>query len=131
MYFQVNGIIIDLEHNIVSALGSLDTAVTLTTPEDIGALTAEIVFYEPCIRNQIVYLAGDTVTYGEVANKLESVLQRTFQRREWTVPELMTELADDQSNHIKKYRTVFAQGRGVAWEKDTSFNGLMKISLQT
>lgn len=128
MYFQVNGIIIDLEQNIISALGSLDTAVTLTTPEDIGALTAEIVFYEPRIRNKIVYLAGDTVTYGEVANKLESVLQRTFQRREWTVPELKAELADDPSNHIKKYRAVFAQGRGVAWEKDTSFNDLMKIS---
>lgn len=120
--------VVNLEDNIVSALGSLDTAVTLTTPEDIGALTAEIVFCEPRIRNQIVYLAGDTVTYGEVANKLESVLQRTFQRREWTVSELKAELAEDPGNHIKKYRAVFAQGRGVAWDKDVSFNHRMKIN---
>jgi len=120
--------VVNLEDNIVSALGSLDTAVTLTTPEDIGALTAEIVFSEPRIRNRIVYLAGDTVTYGDVANKLELVLQRTFQRREWTVPQLKSELAEDPSNHIKKYRAVFAQGRGVAWEKEASFNHLMKIS---
>ena len=38
---------VDLEKSEVRALGDLDTAVTLTTPNDIGALTAEIVFAEP------------------------------------------------------------------------------------
>ncbi len=54
--------VVDLENSEVHALGSLDTAVTLTTPDDIGVLTAEIVFFEPTIRNEIVFLAGDTVT---------------------------------------------------------------------
>lgn len=35
-----------------------DTAVTLTTPDDIGVLTAEIVFYEPTISNEIVFPGG-------------------------------------------------------------------------
>ena len=39
--------VVDLQNNAVHALGSLDTAVTLTTPDDIGALTAAIVFAQP------------------------------------------------------------------------------------
>ncbi len=38
--------VVDLENNEVHALGSLDNAVTLTTPDDIGVLTAEIMFFE-------------------------------------------------------------------------------------
>ena len=114
--------VVDLQKNVVNALGSLDTKVTLTTPDDIGALTAEVVFAQPMIRNEIVYLAGDTVTYGEVADKLQSVLGRPFTKAEWTVSQLKSELAQDPDNHIKKYRAVFAEGRGVAWPKRDSFN---------
>ncbi|MBB5319391.1 aromatic alcohol reductase [Tunturibacter empetritectus] len=114
--------VVDLERSEVHALGTLDTAVTLTTPDDIGALTAEIVFAEPTIRNEIVYLAGDTVTYGEVADKLEAALHRPFSRSEWTVPFLMEELARDPQDMMRKYRAAFALGRGVAWSKDWTFN---------
>ncbi|MEG3175725.1 aromatic alcohol reductase [Sphingomonas sp. RB3P16] len=114
--------VVDLDKNAVHALGSLDTAVTLTTPDDIGLLTAEIVFFEPTIRNEIVFLAGDTVTYGEVADALEAALGRRFSRSEWTVPFLMDELANDPTNMMCKYRAAFAQGRGVAWDKAKTFN---------
>ncbi|MEV5021615.1 aromatic alcohol reductase [Sphingobium sp. LMA1-1-1.1] len=114
--------VVDLKNGAVHALGSLDTAVTLTTPDDIGVLTAEIVFFEPTIRNEIVFLAGDTVTYGEVADKLEAALGRPFSRSEWTVPFLMEELARDPQNMMRKYRAAFAQGRGVAWDKAGTFN---------
>jgi NmrA-like family protein len=113
---------VDLKNDTVNALGSLDTAVTVTTPEDIGALTAEILFTQPRIRNEIIYLAGDTVTYGELADTLEDVLQRPFQRKEWTVPFLLKQLAGDPDNMTAKYRAVFAQGRGVAWDKSETFN---------
>jgi len=114
--------VVDLENSAVHALGSLDTAVTLTTPDDIGTLTAEVVFAEPVIRNEIVFLAGDTVTYGEVADTLEMTLERPFSRSEWTVPFLMEELARDPQNMMSKYRAAFAQGRGVAWDKAGTFN---------
>ncbi|CAO3383045.1 Putative oxidoreductase [Azospirillum argentinense] len=114
--------VVDLEKDAVHALGSLDTAVTLTTPDDIGALTAEVVFAEPTIRNEIVFLAGDTVTYGEVADTLEMALGRPFSRSEWTVPFLMEELARDPQNMMRKYRAAFAQGRGVAWDKAGTYN---------
>lgn len=114
--------VVDLENSEVHALGSLDTAVTLTTPDDIGILTAEIVFFEPTIRDEIVFLAGDTVTYGEAADKLEAALGRPFKRSVWTVPFLMDELANDPKNMMRKYRAAFAIGRGVSWPKAGTFN---------
>ncbi|WP_144958908.1 aromatic alcohol reductase [Pseudomonas oryzihabitans] len=117
--------VVDLVTDTVRALGSLDTQVTLTTPEDIGRLTAEIVFFEPRFRNEIVYVAGDTLAYGELAGLLERVLQRPFSTQVWTLPQLLDELEkepDEQLKHIWKYRAVFAQGRGVAWPMETTFN---------
>jgi len=114
--------VVDLQNDAVHAIGSLDTAVTLTTPDDIGALTAEIVFTTPRIRNEIVFLAGDTVTYGEVADKLQAGLGRPFSRSEWSEQYLLDELARDPTNMMRKYRAAFAQGRGVAWDKRGTFN---------
>ncbi|MGF6351996.1 aromatic alcohol reductase [Variovorax sp. W2I14] len=121
--------VVDLQNDAVHALGSLDTAVTLTTPDDIGALTAAIVFAKPRIRNEIVYLAGDTVTYGEVADKLQAALGRPFTRSEWSEQYLLDELARDPHNMMRKYRAVFAQGRGVAWEKSGTFNQRRAIAV--
>ncbi|HCD6626069.1 TPA: aromatic alcohol reductase [Pseudomonas aeruginosa] len=123
--------VVDFDNDTVNALGSLENSVTLTTPEDIGALTAEIVFFEPCFRNEIVYLSGDTVSYGQVANILENALGRPFKTNVWTVPYLMDELRKDPTHHIKKYRAVFAQGRGVAWPKAGTFNEQQSIPVTT
>jgi hypothetical protein len=46
--------VVDLARETVHALGSWDTAVTVTAPEDIGVLTAEILLAEPRIANQVV-----------------------------------------------------------------------------
>jgi hypothetical protein len=125
--FEPGSGMVDLTTDTVNALGSLGTAVTLTTPEDIGVLTAEILFDKPRIVNEIVYVAGDTVTYGEVADTLESTLGRPFKRTVWTVPVLLDELAADPDNMTRKYRAVFAQGRGVAWDKTGTFNCRRRI----
>ncbi|MBP2391079.1 hypothetical protein JOF40_002204 [Aeromicrobium fastidiosum] len=127
--FDAGSGMVDPANSTVNALGSLDTAVTVTTPEDIGVLTAEILFSEPRIRNEIVFLAGDTVTYGELANILEDVLQRPFERVEWTVPFLLDQLASNPTDMTSKYRAVFAQGRGVAWDKDETFNARRGIAV--
>ncbi|CAA9347428.1 Putative oxidoreductase [uncultured Leptolyngbya sp.] len=114
--------VVDLALNTVHALGSWETAVTVTTPEDIGTLTAQICFAEPRIANSIVYTAGDTITYGRLADLVETVLGREIKREAWSVPYLQDELAKDPEDSLKKYRVVFAQGRGVAWEIEKTFN---------
>ncbi|WP_336356967.1 aromatic alcohol reductase [Pseudomonas granadensis] len=123
--------VVDFDNNTINALGSLDNSVTLTTPEDIGALTAEIVFFEPRFRNEIVYLSGDTLSYGQIAGILERALGRPFKSDVWTVAYLMDELKKDPTHHIKKYRAVFAQGRGVAWPKAGTFNERQSIAVTT
>lgn len=69
-----------------------------------------------------MYLAGDTVTYGEVADKLQAALGHPFSRSEWSEEYLPGELARDPRNMMRKYRAAFAQGRGVAWDKSGTFN---------
>lgn len=114
--------VVDLARDTVHALGGWDTAVTVTTPEDIGALTSEILFAEPRIVNRVVYTAGDTITYARLADTVDSVLGRKARRVEWSVPMLKDQLAEDPDNVIKKYRLVFAEGKGVSWPVDKTFN---------
>lgn len=120
--------VVDLGRNTVNALGSWDNGVTVTTADDIGALTTEIVFTEPRIVDQIVYLAGDTVTYRQLADEIDELLDLNVDRTEWSVPDLKRELADDPDNSIKKYRAVFAEGKGVAWDKSQTFNAQRGIA---
>ncbi|AEM51386.1 aromatic alcohol reductase [Stenotrophomonas maltophilia] len=121
--------VIDLPGRRVNALGTASNAVTLTTPEDIGAMTAQIVFHLPPFRNEIVYLAGDTVRYEELPAILEGHFGAHFELAVWGVPQLMKELADDPTNMIKKYRAAFAQGRGVSWGMDGTFNANVGVKL--
>ena len=64
--------VVDEKKHTVYGLGDWQHSITLTTPEDIGMLTAEIFFYQPEIRNKIVYIAGDTLKYSEIAELMES-----------------------------------------------------------
>lgn len=114
--------VVDLAANTVHALGSWDTSVTVTTPEDIGLLTAEILFTRPRLKNQVVFVAGDTLTYGELADTVDRVLERKLIREAWSVAQLSADLALDPDDTMKKYRAVFAQEEGVAWDQSRTFN---------
>ncbi len=105
--------VVDFDNNAVNALGSLENSVTLTTPDDIGTLTAQIVFFEPRMRNQIVYLAGDTVTYGQVASMMERVLDRPFKRNVWTVDYLMQAL--EKTPRTTSRSTVLYSHKAKVW----------------
>ncbi|RKF38183.1 aromatic alcohol reductase [Paraburkholderia fungorum] len=121
--------VVDLAQNTVHALGSWDTAVTVTTAEDIGALTSAIVLSEPGFANQVVYVAGDTVTYRQLADTVDTLLHLKVRRVEWSVPELKRQLAADPHDSLRKYRVVFAEGRGVSWDKRQTFNGQRGIAV--
>lgn len=114
--------VVDREQGRVNALGSLETAVTVTTPEDIGRLTAAIVLHQPYIVNQVMYTAGDTLTYGELAALLERVTHKPFNAHARTVQQLQADLALSPDDQMSKYRAVFAMGLGVAWDTAQSFN---------
>jgi len=123
--------IVDLAKNTVHALGSWDTEVTVTTPEDIGMLTAKIVFAKPRLANQVVFVAGDTLTYAQLADAVDATLNRTVSRIEWSIPTLKDDLKAAPNDQLSKYRVVFAEGKGVAWDKSQTFNAANGIELTT
>lgn len=121
--------VVDIENSTVRALGDWETAVTVTTLEDIGRLTARIVA-EP-VGDPIIFCAGDTVTYGQLADTVENLVARTMRREQWSVPYLRAELANNPSDAMRKYRAVFAEGRGVAWKKEHTYNAAHDIQTST
>jgi len=125
--------ILDLENKSINAIGGWDTAVTLTTPYDIGKLTAEIFFTEPLIENEIVYIAGDTITYEQLANIAESLSGQKYDRTLSDMTEITHDLKKDPTNFVKKYRCIFGAGRGVSWPLENTFNsknGIPTISVK-
>lgn len=102
----------DKKGGIVRALGSWDNKVTVTTPADIEKLTTMTVFEEPRFRNQVVYTAGETVTYRRVAEIVDEVVgsENGVRREVWTVESLEKEFEeqrDSKEETMAKYRVVF------------------------
>lgn len=123
--------VVDLPANTVHALGTWDTEVTLTTPEDIGRLTTEVIYHEPHIEDQVVHVAGDTISYRQLADLVDDVLDVEVERIPWTTEHLNAALAADPDDTMKKYRAVFAQGVGVAWPVSRTFNAAKGIKTIT
>lgn len=114
--------ILDLEKKSINAIGGWETAITLTTPDDIGSLTAQIFFTEPEIENEIVYIAGDTITYGDLADIAESLSGQKYERTLSDITEITDDLKNDPTNFVKKYRSIFGAGRGVSWPIENTLN---------
>ena len=120
----------DQDRKVVHALGSWeDNAVTVTFPADIGRVVAEVTYAYPDTQG-VVYSAGDTVTYAQIAEILEKVTGKEVERRLWNKEFLKEELAKDPNNGMKKYRAVFAEGKGVSWEVEKTLNYEKGIKLQ-
>jgi len=120
--FEPDFDVVNLQTRTVHALGSWDTCVTVTTPEDIGRLTTEILLEEPRIANEVVFVAGDTISYGKLADIVEAVTRKSVKRVEWTLEELKASLARDPENLMLRYRVGFANGTGMWWDKSDTYN---------
>lgn len=123
---------VDLPRRTLRCLGTWDTGVTLTTPRDIGTMVAELVYRpSPDASHAVVYIAGDTVTYGRVA---ELVQQRfpdvSFHKEAWDLDVLKKRLAEKPDDNMLKYQNVFAAGKGVAFDPATTINVQRGIPLE-
>ena len=119
---------------VVRALGSWENGVSVTAPEDIGRVTARVVFDDE-IRCQIVYAAGDTVMYQQLADIVEQVITglehaQPVEREMWTLDYLREELKRDPENVVIKYRVVFAEGRGLSWKMEDTINHKWNMQLE-
>lgn len=121
--------VVDIASTKVNALGSWDYRLTVTTPEDIGRVTAAILAQAPRHDNQVVHIAGDTLSYAQLADRVEACLGRPVTRSLWNVAALR-ELVDAQPDDImRKYHLAFARATGVAWDKKKTFNGVEGIAM--
>lgn len=117
----------DRARPVVRALGGWSTEVTVTTPEDIGRLTAAIFFAaiggkEQSLVNSVVHIGGDTISYGRLAEIVGEVVGSEVTKEEWGMEKLRREFKEDPTNVLNKYRVVFGEGRGVAWDMAKTFN---------
>jgi len=127
--FEPSFDVVNLDRGTIHGLGSWDTKVTVTTPEDVGKLTTEILLSEPRIANEVVFVAGDTISYGHLAEVVERVTGRTFEKTEWTLDKLRADLAEAPSDVMVRYRAAFALGDGMWWDKSGTFNERRRIKV--
>lgn len=119
--------LVDMDAGIVRGLGSWDTRVTVTTPEDIGRLTVEILLERPRIVNKVVHVASDTLSYRDLADLVDEVTGRRFHRELLTIDMLAAELARQPQDSMARYRLGFARGDGMWWDKAGTYNVMRGI----
>jgi hypothetical protein len=113
---------------VVRCLGDWGHKVTVTDVSDIGRVLARILVRDVDVENKVVYVAGDTISYGELAAVVERVSGCDVQRKKWSVEDLEEDLRKDPEDGIKKYRLVFA-GDGVWWEKERTANWELEMPM--
>lgn len=123
--------VIDAQSKTVCALGDWKHAVTLTTPEDIGKLTADIFFHQPTFKNEIVYIAGDTLTYSELADLMSAYWGIKVNRKLLDRQQLQGDAQHNPQDIGANYRIAFARPDGVAWSKRNTYNHRQRISTTT
>lgn len=114
--------VVDLPSRTVRALRGWDNTVTVTLPKDIGTMAAEMVFRPEDTENRVVYIGSETISYGCLADVLESKLGTKLKREEWDLIFLRKSLEEDPGNLWVQYRNIFAKGVGVSWPKEETLN---------
>ncbi|RAH76575.1 isoflavone reductase family protein [Aspergillus japonicus CBS 114.51] len=117
--------VVDARAGVVRALGSWENRVTVTAVEDIGRITVEVVLggsLRGGFGNQVLKVAGDTLSYGELAGLVKRVTGKEFKREVRTVEAARADLAREPGNGLFKYQVVFGEGKGVAWDLQETWN---------
>lgn len=128
--FEPSTGLVNAERDTVTAIGNWENSITVTSPRDIGRLTAEIALVALEIKG-VIYTAGDTVSMQRLADIVDRVLDRKVKRVLKTVPQLKEELAAAPDDAILKYQVVFGEGIGVSWDKMNTFNVQRGIATET
>jgi hypothetical protein len=116
------------EKIMVRALASWEHKVTVTHVNDIGRVLARIMQGDVYTEDSVVYVAGDTVSYGELAEIVAKVSRKKTEKELWSIPYLEEELRKDPEDGIKKYRLAFS-GEGVWWNKEGTVNEQLQMSM--
>ncbi|HDS6869101.1 aromatic alcohol reductase, partial [Klebsiella pneumoniae] len=128
--FEPDFDVVNLSNRTLHALGSWDTQVTVTSPADIGRLTTAIYLHQPRIVNEVVFVAGETTSYRQLADTVERVTQQTFSKAVHTLPALLEQLRTNPDDAMLRYRAAFARGDGVWWPMGDTWNARHQLPTQ-
>jgi hypothetical protein len=120
---------VDLQGRVLRGLGGWGNRVTVTDVKGIGRVVADVVFNPTETRNKVVYVAGDTVSYAEVADVVEGVYGGEWKREEWDREYLKRKLEEHPEDLMVKYQNAFGAGVGVSWEMERTLNYQRGIKL--
>ncbi|KAI1425956.1 hypothetical protein F5Y12DRAFT_713611 [Xylaria sp. FL1777] len=123
--------LVDFKTRTLRALGSWDTRLSVTTPRDIGRVAAEIVFDPRDISRQVAFVAGDTVSYEDVANLVVKRFGGQWKRELWDMSILEKRREANPQDGMVKYQNVFGEGRGVAWDMADTVNVQRGMKMET
>lgn len=113
----------------VTALNSWDDMLTTTSAEDIGLCTASLLFSPSSPVNRPVYIAGDTLSYGDLADVVGCATGKEVVREVWPLEYLRHESEKDPEDKLKRYRVVFAEGKGLSWPKEETWSAKAGIKM--
>ena len=120
--------VVSKDKDTVTALGSWDDLITVTAPQDIGTVVADVVLGPACVSG-VIHVAGETVSYDKIAGYVEEATEKKVVRILVTKEQAVEEVKKDPGNGMKKYRAVFAEGRGVAWKVEGTWNWKREMRL--
>ena len=115
----------------VTALNSWQDWVTATTARDIGHCTAELLFRPEAPRDSVVFIAGDTMTFSELADTVQEATGEEVERVVWPLEYLREESKNAPNDKLKKYRVVFSEGKGLSWPKEGTWSAQNGIEMES
>lgn len=120
--------VVDARAGVLRALGGWDNQISLTTPRDVGRMTAEALFVPPT--GNIVHVAGDTLSYKQVADMVEALCSpKTWRRELWDLETLHKRLKGDPGDLNIKYQIMFGGGKGVGWDMESTLNAQRGLAM--
>ncbi|KAI4942832.1 hypothetical protein J4E91_009752 [Alternaria rosae] len=113
---------------VVRCLRDWDHKVTVTDVNDIGWVLARVIAGGVEAEDCVLYIAGDTVSYGQLADIVKRVSRKQVEQEAWSIEHLKRDLDAAPDDGIKKYRLVFARD-GVWWDMDRTVNKALSMDM--
>lgn len=120
--------VVDVQAGVLRALGGWDRRISLTAPRDVGRMAAEALFVPPT--GNVVHVAGDTLSYGQIADLIESLCpSKAWKRELWDLGTLRERLESNGGDLNTKYQIIFGSGKGVGWDMETTMNAQRGLAM--
>ncbi|KAI4638524.1 hypothetical protein J4E93_010079 [Alternaria ventricosa] len=113
---------------VVRCLRDWNHKVTVTDVNDIGRVLTRVIAEDVEAEDRVLYIAGDTISYGQLADILKRASGKQVEQEAWSIEHLKQELDSAPEDGIKKYRLVFARD-GVWWEMNRTVNKALSIDM--